>query len=466
MQFVPRKYQNHIIETIVQEPRVAVWAGMGLGKTVSTLTAVKELRKLEAVTGKVLIIAPLRVAATTWPTEAKKWDHLKDLRISVIAGKTGKARTAALEADADIYTCNYEQIPFIVETLGDDWPFWMIVADESTRLKGFRLRQGGVRARALAKVAHKTARFVELTGTPSPNGLIDLWGQMWFLDQGKRLGRSFEAFKNRWFDFWNVGIGRFAIKMEPRPYAQEQIQSAVRDICVTVDAKDWFDLKDPIVNNVYVQLPPKAKKLYEELRREMYARLENGEGVEAVSAAALTIKCLQVANGAVYTEDDQITFGGSTEIHDAKLDALESIVEEAAGAPILVAYHFRHDAERLMKRFKKARLLDSDPKTIEEWNRGEIPMLLAHPASAGHGLNLQDGGNILVVFGHWWNLEEYQQIIERIGPTRQAQAGHDRPVFIHHIIAQGTVDELVMKRRESKREVQDILLEAMKKEIK
>ena len=455
--FTPRLYQHEIIDFIVENPRCAIWAGMGLGKTVSTLTALDILELTEP--GPALVIAPLRVASSTWPDEVAKWEHLTNLRVSAVVG-TPEERRAALKRPAEIYATNFDNLPWIVEHYGDKWPFRKVVADESTKLKSFRLRQGGVRAQALARVAHcKVDRFIELTGTPSPNGLQDLWGQAWFLDKGVRLGRSFEAFKARWFQSIQVGSDRHATRLDPLPFAQEQIEDRLRDLCLSLDARDYFDIAEPIVNVIRVELPAKARRLYRDMEREMFLALECGTEVEAFNAASKTMKCLQLANGAIYTDEA----GTWSEVHDVKLQALEDIVEEAAGMPVLVAYHFKSDLARLQRAFPKGRQLDKDPQTIRDWNAGKIPVLFAHPASAGHGLNLQDGGNILAFFGHNWNLEEFQQIIERIGPTRQAQAGHDRPVFIHHIVAADTVDELVMARRESKREVQDLLLEAMKR---
>jgi SNF2 family DNA or RNA helicase len=456
--FTPRQYQGAIIDHALDIERSGIWAGMGMGKTVSTLTALDVLEIIEP--GPTLVIAPLRVASSTWPDEAKKWNHLRNIEVSAVVG-TPDERRAALRRPASVYTTNYEQLPWLVETLGDKWPFKKIVADESTKLKGFRLRQGTQRAQALAKVAHKHAsRFIELTGTPSPNGLQDLWGQAWFLDGGVRLGRSYQAFIDRWFRSEQVGSDRHAVRLTPLPFAREQIEDKLRDICISLDARDWFDIGEPIVNVIRVELPAKARQLYRDMEREMFLALDTGHEVEAFNAASKTIKCLQLANGAIYNDDTATTF---SEIHDAKLQALDSIINEAAGAPVLVAYHFKSDLARLLRAFPQGRTLDASPDTIRQWNNGEIPILFAHPASAGHGLNLQDGGHHLAFFSHWWNLEEYQQIIERIGPTRQAQAGHDRPVFIHHIVATGTVDELVMTRRDSKRAIQDLLLEAMKK---
>ena len=456
--FTPREYQQPVIDHILDVSRDAVWAGMGMGKSVSTLTALDILEITEP--GPALVLAPLRVAASTWPDEARKWAHLTNVEVSAVVG-TPEERRAALKRPATIYTTNYDNLPWLVEHYGDKWPFRKVVADESTKLKSFRLQQGGKRAHALGRVAHcKVDRFIELTGTPSPNGLQDLWGQAWFLDKGVRLGRSFEAFKARWFQSIQVGNDRHAVRLEPLPFAQEQIEDRMRDLCLSLDARDYFDISQPIVNVIRVELPAKARRLYKDMEREMFLALECGTEVEAFNAASKTIKCLQLANGAIYTDD---TCSAFAEIHDAKLQALEDVIEEAAGMPVLVAYHFKSDLARLQRAFPKGRTLDKDPQTIRDWNAGKIPVLFAHPASAGHGLNLQDGGNILAFFGHWWDLEQFQQIIERIGPTRQAQAGHDRPVFIHHIVAADTVDELVIARRESKREVQDLLLEAMKR---
>lgn len=452
MKFTPRPYQELIIDHILDKPRCAIWAGMGMGKTSATLTAIDALRFAED--GPVLVLAPARVANTTWPDERGKWDHTNGIDVVPVTGAL-RERLQAIGQSADVFCVNYENLPWLVEHFGERWPFATVVADESTKLKSFRLRQGGKRAQALARVAHtKVKRFVQLTGTPSPNGLADLWGQIWFIDKGERLGRTFDAFRSRWFRTHPSGFGMVSL-----PHAQEEIQQRLADVCLTVEAKDWFDLREPIVNNISVELPARARKVYEDMEKEMFAALDTGHEVEAFNAAARTIKCLQMASGAIYTDDK----GSWQEVHDQKLQALEEVIEEAAGAPVLVAYHFASDLARLTRAFPQGQVLDKDPQTIKKWNAGKIPILFAHPQSAGHGLNLQDGGNILVFFSHWWNLEERLQIIERIGPTRQLQAGHDRPVFIHNIVARGTVDELVIERVETKREVQDILMAAMKR---
>lgn len=453
--FIPRDYQHIAMDHILEKRRNALFASMGMGKSVVCLTALDTLQLVDP--RPTLILAPKRVAATTWPDEARKWQHLSDVTISPILG-TKAERIKALNTTATAHTMNYENIPWLIEHLNGKWPFKTIIADESTRLKSYRSRGGSKRARALAKVAHKHVdNFIELTGTPSPNGLVDLWGQLYFLDAGERLGRTFGAFTDRWFKKTQVGAQRFAVRLDAHDHAQAEIQDKIRDICLTLDAYDYFDIAKPIVTNVYVELPSKARKLYEQMEKEMFFELDGSE-IEAMNAAAKTIKCLQLANGAVYDAE-----GGWQQVHDEKLQALESIIEEASGMPILVVYHFKSDLARLQKSFKQGRVIGNDPQTIRDWNAGKIPIMFIHAASAGHGLSLQDGGNIIAIFGHWWNLEEYQQVIERIGSTRQAQAGHDRPVFIYHILARDTVDDMIMIRREGKRTVQDILLEAMKR---
>lgn len=456
--FAPRDYQRDIIRHILNVPRCAVWAGMGLGKTVSVLSVLDMLELAEP--GPALVLAPMRVATTTWPDEAEKWEHLKNIRVVAVTG-TATERLKKLAAPANVYTINYDNLPWLVEHFKNDWPFKKIIADESTKLKSFRLGQGGSRAAALGKIAHtRVERFIELTGTPSPNGLQDLWGQIWFLDRGERLGRSYSAFISRWFSSVQIGVSPFARKITPLPHAQREITELLKDLCLSIDAKDFFNLADPIVTDLRITMPKRARRVYREMEKEMLTRLDSGAEVEAFNVAAKTVKCLQLANGALYEDEDCRTY---IVTHDEKINALKDIVEEAAGMPVLVAYHFKSDVTRLLKAFPEGRALDSNPETIRAWNQGKIPVLFAHPASAGQGLNLQDGGNILVFFAHWWDLEHYQQILERIGPARQAQSGHNRPVFVHHIIAADTVDDLVMKRRQSKKEIQEILLAATKR---
>ncbi len=450
-----RPYQEQIVDHIIANPRTNLLCPMGSGKTLSVLTALDALSLVEDVF-PVLVVAPLRVAKSTWPDEIQKWAHLRHLTVSVITGNI-RQRWKALDTDADIVCINYDNLVWLAEACGDRWPFRTIVADEATRLKGFRTRQGTKRAKALAKYAHQTPRYIGLTGTPAANGLQDLWALSWFVDKGQRLGLTYQAFTSRWFQTIGTAAGFNLIK--PLPHAQREIEDKIKDICLSIDLKDYIDIREPVVNTISVELPEKARKIYRDMEREMFAEIRKDKEIAAFSAAAKTMKCLQLANGAVYTDET----GSWEDIHDAKLDALESVIEEANGMPVLVAYHFKSDLARLQKRFRQGRVLDADPKTIKAWNAGKIPVLFAHPASAGHGLNLQDGGNILAFFSLNWNLEERLQIIERIGPARQAQAGHDRPVFVHNIIAKDTIDELVLARVEGKREVVDLIMEAMRK---
>jgi SNF2 family DNA or RNA helicase len=445
-----------MLQFLLRVKRAALFVPMGFGKTAVVLWLIDALL-MAGLVNKVLILAPLRVARSTWPDEVRAWSNFSHLRVSPILGSADQRR-AALARDAEVFTCNYENLVWLVETLGDDWPFDMVICDEFTRVKGFRSRQGTKRAQALSKVIHtKVTRFVGLTGTPAPNGLLDLWAQAWFLDQGLRLGRTYSAFVNRWFRALPNGGNPQWTRLEAMPHAQAEIQDKLRDVCLTLTVKDWFDVAEPIVNVLRIDLPPTARKHYREMERDLFTQLE-GHEIEAFSAAAKSMKLLQQANGAAYVGESNTEW---VVTHDEKIEALRSVIEEAAGMPVLVAYHFRSGLARLREAFPAAKVLDNDPKTIEAWNAGMIPILLAHPASAGHGLSLQHGGNILAFFSLNWNLEEHLQVIERIGPVRQKQSGYDRPVFIHYIVARNTIDETVLERLRSKRDVQSVLLDAL-----
>lgn len=455
MQFVPRQYQELIIAHITNTPRCNIWAGMGMGKTVSTLSALDICDMLSEVY-PVLIVAPKRVALTVWPAEIKKWEHLEHLRCSVLIG-TPKQRIKALETEADIYTINYENLPWLIDQL-DDWPFKVVVCDESSKLKSFRTRIRRNKktgkmprkpSRALATVAFKSDRFINLTGTPSPNGLQDIWGQAWFLDKGERLGGSFTKFTNRFFD--SIAFGDAFKKIVPRDNSEKQIVSKIKDLTISVQPEDYFNLDQPIVSRVEVELCGKSWKLYEQMERDFFVEIESSEA-EAANAAVKSAKCLQIASGFVYDDD-----GVATAIHDQKIEALKSIASEV-DEPLLIAYHWQPDKEALLSAFPDAEVLTSDPTVIERWNNKEIDMLLAQPASCGHGLNLQHGGRCIVFYSNWWSLEEYQQVIERLGPVRQRQAGYDRNVLIYHIIAKNTLDSAVLERLETKATVQDVLL--------
>ena len=457
---------------MIANPRCAVWAFMGAGKSVSTLTAIDRMRLAGVIDSAVLIIAPLRVAKDVWPVEVGEWSHLNGLTVVPIVG-TETQRMEALREPADVYTVNFDNLVWLINTWGEHWPYKTIVVDESTKLKGLRANirenangtswvqgQGGVRPKALLETMFKckVERFIELTGTPAPNGLIDLWGQLFFLDFGKRLGRAFEAFKNRWFRASRDGYGN-----EPIESAQKEIEAQVKDLCLSLKAEDWFDLAKPIVRPIYIDLPPLAKTQYREMEKNFYTEIQN-EPVEAVNAGAKTQKLLQMASGAAYlgkpTDPGERRW---SECHVAKLDALAEIYEEAAGAQLLVAYTFKSDLARILKRFPQAVHFNHDEDIIKRWNKLQIPMLVAHPDSVGHGLSLQHGGSILVRFSSDWNGEQFDQMLERIGPVRQAQSGYKRNVFEYRIIAKGTIDEDVYESHASKRSVQDCLMNGIRR---
>lgn len=431
--------------------RCALWADMGLGKSSLMLFLLDVLKIMgEIGDSPTLVVGPERVARETWPEEVAKWDQFRDFSIMPLIG-TPKQRVDRLGSRADIYTISYEKLPWLVEHFMSKWPFRQVVADESDRLKGFRLSQGGQRAHAIARVAHTMVkRWVNLTGTPSPNGLKDLWGQTWYLDKGERLGKSFTSFMQRWFrPKWN-GHG-----VEPLPGAEKQIHAILRDICLTVDPRDYFDLKEPISTPVIVSLPSKARKIYEEMERALFAEFD-GERVEVFNEGALTNKCLQIANGAVYTD-----YPKWAPVHDAKIEALSSILSEARGSPLLVAYSFKSDLARLKAAFPSAAILSSK-QGLEDFKMGRAAIGLAHPGSMGHGIDgLQQYCHRLVRFGHDWNLGTRLQMLGRIGPVRQMQAGHNRAVYVSDIVAKDTLDETVLAAHEGKLTVQQALLDAM-----
>lgn len=449
---VLRPIQQPMVDFARDTKRCAIWAGMGSGKTSAMEYTIALLKMLGDVGDEPwLVIAPMRVARDTWPDDIARWSQFHDLRIMPLTG-TPKQRVDKLKSKADIYTVSYESAPWLVEQYLERWPFRHVIADESDRLKGFRMRQGGERARSLGRIAHNlTDRWINLTGTPSPNGLKDLWGQTWYLDRGARLGKTYTAFENRWFRReWN-GYG-----ITPMPYADKEIHAALADICITIDPKDYYDLKEPIVTEIKVKLPEKARKIYKQLEKTLFADLEEHGNVEVFNAAALTNKCLQLANGAVYTD-----YPKWAPVHDEKIEAVRSVLGEAGGSPVLLAYSFKSDLARIKAAFPAAVEL-STPAGMKAFRAGDSPMGLAHPKSMGHGIDgLQNVTNILVRFGHNWNLGERMQMLERIGTMRQMQAGLDRPVFVYDIVAENTLDEDVIAAHVSKRSIQDALLAAM-----
>lgn len=452
MKFTPRKAQAKAIPFLIDTPRCNLWMDPGMGKTGSVLYALDALRMAGSNFFPALTIAPKRVARSVWSTEAAQWDDFSEIGVSVIAGRDPAGRKKAVRADALLYSINYENIPWLIDHLkeiGRPWPFKTVIADESTRLKGFRLRRGTLRSAALAKISKNTGRWMNLTGTPTPNGLIDLWGQQWFVDKGHRLGRTFTAFKDRFFD-----ENPFSGEIAPKLHSEKRIMQLIDDVTLSLDAADYMDLPDMFSNVVPVALPHRAMELYRRFEADMFAELDGAE-LDAQTAADASLKCLQIASGAFYTDDNNTEYA---EVHSEKIDALRSLVGELNGEPIMVCYHFRHDRWRLLQAFPEARVLDTQ-QDEDDWNAGKIPMLLVHPASAGHGLNLQHGGHHIAFFTNWWALEDYLQVLERIGPTRQAQSGYNRPVFVHHLVAQGTVEEDVIERRETKKSVQQAVRE-------
>jgi len=413
-----------------------------MGKTTSTLTAISDLTNAFEVT-KVLIVAPLRVANSVWAQETRLWEHLKSLSVSVCTGSE-KARVSALSRDADIYVINRENIPWLVEKYGKRWVFDMVVIDESSSFKNGSSK----RFKALKKMLPYIEKMVLLTGTPSPNGLLDLWSQMYLIDFGERLGRTMTGYKQRFFEADYMGY-----KFSPRAGSDEKIHRLISDKVIYMSAEDYLSLPDRIDIERRIDMPEKSLRDYKDFERTMLAELDDGEDIEAMSAEALANKLLQWSNGAVYTDDTKRW----SETHKVKLDALAEIIEDNEGENILVAYNYKSDLERLLKRFPQARVLDKQQHTIDAWNRGEIPLLLAHPASAGHGLNLQKGGALCVWFGLNWSLEYYQQFNARL--HRQ---GQQRPVRIVHIVCKDTIDERVLSVLKDKDATQASLLNALK----
>lgn len=446
-------YQKYAVDFIQNHPAAGLLLDMGLGKTVSTLTAINRLMYEELEVNKVLVIAPKRVAEDTWVKEAAKWEHLKHLRISRVLG-TERQRKEALKAKADIYVINRENVCWLTAYYGGALPFDMLVIDELSSFKSPKAQ----RFKALRLVRPQISRVVGLTGTPAPNGLADLWSQIYLLDQGARLGKTVTSYRTKYFRPGRSN-GQVVFDYKPLEGSEESIYNRISDICVSMKAEDYLELPPRIDITTEVTLPAAAQSQYEEFEKTEILKLaeEEGNNISAVNAAALSNKLLQFSNGAIYDGERQVH-----EIHDAKLEALEEIAEAANGEPVLVFYSFRHDIARIKRKlaaFKPQELTDSED--IEKWNRGEIKVLLAHPASAGHGLNLQKGGNNVVWFGLTWSLELYQQANARL--HRQGQT---KPVKVYHLLSRGTMDEDVIKALSGKADKQEALMQAVKARIK
>lgn len=448
MKYQPHEYQRYAVEYIKSHPIAAVFLSMGLGKTSITLTAISDLLFEEFAIRKVLIVAPLRVAKTTWGEEIEKWDHLRKLTWSVAVG-TEAERREALRRKADIYIINRENIPWLVEKSGIPFDFDMLVIDELSSFKSWRAK----RFSALMKVRPLVKRIVGLTGTPSSNGLMDLFAEFKVLDMGERLGRFIGQYRNEYF-LPDKRNGMMIYSYKPREDAEERIYSKISDITISMKADGYLKMPELVSTEVAVSLSEKERKLYDKLKKELVLELSDSE-VTAANAASLTGKLVQMANGAVYSDDASVM-----EIHQRKLDALEDIVEAANGNPVLVAYWYKHDLERIRKRFPDAEPVSTED-SIRRWNRGEILVGLIHPAAAGHGLNLQAGGNHLVWFGLTWSLELYQQTNARLYRQGQ-QAG---TVVLQHIVTKGTIDGEILKALERKDTSQEALIEAVKAEV-
>ena len=444
MKYSPHDYQRYAAEFIIAHPISALLLDMGLGKTSITLTAINDLLFDSFEVHKVLVVAPLRVARDIWSAEIEKWEHLKNLRYSVVVG-TAQERISALCAPADIYIINRENIQWLVEESGLPFDFDMAVIDELSSFKNHQSK----RFRAFLKSRPKLKRIVGLTGTPAGNGLMDLFAEFKLLDMGERLGRLIGQYRNAYFQP-DKRNGMVIYSYKPLPNAEQQIYDKISDITISMKAADHLKMPELISAEYTVQLSEKEREKYDHLKKEFVLSTEDNE-VTAANAASLTNKLSQMANGAVYSDDESII-----EIHDRKLDALEDIIESMNGKPLLIAYWFKHDLERIRKQFDVREIKSSDD--IADWNSGKIPVALIHPASAGHGLNLQSGGSTLVWFGLTWSLELYQQTNARL--WRQGQSADT--VVIQHIIAKGTIDEQIMKVLKSKDTTQAALITAVK----
>ena len=449
MKYNPHDYQKYAARYIESHPIAAVLLDMGLGKTSITLTAIASLLFDSFEVHKILILAPLRVARNTWGAEIEKWDHLKGLKYSVAVG-TAAERIAALKAEADIYIINRENVQWLIAESGIPFDFDMVVIDELSSFKNHQTK----RFKTLMKVRPKVKRIVGLTGTPSSNGLMDLFSEFRLLDMGERLGRFIGQYRTAYFQP-DKRNGQIIFSYKPLPGAEKQIYDKISDITISMKSTDHLQMPELINSRYTVYLSEKEDSRYADLRKDLVLQLPDGE-ITAANAASLSGKLSQMANGAIYNDNQEVI-----EIHSRKLDALEDIIESMNGRPLLVAYWFRHDLDRISERLESLHIPFSKLDTtasIRSWNSGELPVALIHPASAGHGLNLQSGGSVLVWFGLTWSLELYQQTVARL--WRQGQ--ESETVVVQHIITKGTSDERIMKALELKDTSQSALIDAVK----
>lgn len=448
MKYSPHNYQQHTTQFIIDHPESAIFLGMGMGKTISTLTAINDLIRNRFETQKVLVIAPIRVARDTWPEEIKKWDHLKGLRVSPVTG-TAKQRTAAANRQADIYTIGRENIPWLVKHHGNQWPYDMVIIDELSSFKNPQAK----RFKALKKVRPKIQRIVGLTGTPAPNSLLDIWAPFRLIDNGQRLGKYITHYRDQYFTPGRRN-GTIVYNWNLRPGADQAIYNNIADITVSMRTTDYLQLPEATRQHITVQLPPKARKQVDTLKRDLVLDLDD-DTIDAANAATLSLKLQQLAGGAIYNEtgDNYIT------IHDEKIQALKELVDQAQGNPILVCYWFKHERDRILSAIPNARVLDTQ-QDFHDWNNGDIPVALIHPASAGHGLNLQAGGHIMVWYTTPWSLELYEQANARL--HRQGQT---EPVSIIHIDTADSIDQTVHQALTRKDTTQQALITEVKAQL-
>lgn len=450
MKYEPFQYQRFAEDFVLEHEACGLFLDMGLGKTAITLSACEKLLRDRFEVDRVLVIAPLLPARETWPSELKKWDHLQGLTWSLVLGSLDD-RERALAREADFYIINRENVPWLVQRFQKKWPFDMVVIDELSSFKSAKSQ----RFRALRKVRKYINRIVGLTGTPAPNGLIDLWAQVFLLDGGERLGRTLTSYKDSWFVPGRRGPQGVIYDWKPAPGASEAIYERLGDVCVSMKTENFLDLPEKLIVRQEVRLDEKARGAYMKLEKDMLLPFADGD-VDAATAAILTNKLLQLAGGAVYDEN-----GKAQEVHDLKLQKLDSLVEEANGQPVLVFYNYKHELARLQARYPEAVWIKEDG-AVERWNAGEVPMLLANPASAGHGLNLQFGGHIIIWFSPTWNLEYYEQANKRLHRNGQKET-----VTVHNLVAAGTYDERVLDViLKGKKDTQEALLEAIRARIK
>lgn len=452
MKFKPKEYQKYCIERAIAEPELGLWIRPGLGKTVITLMAIKELVYRRFSVSKVLIIAPKKVAEATWTAEALKWDDTRDMSMSLVMG-TPKQRLSALNESVNIFVINRDNVKWLVEHYKNDWPFDMVVLDESSSFKNPQAK----RFKALAAVRPHIKRIIELTGTPRANSLMDVWAQVYLLDGGKRLEDNFYKFRNRYFnpDYSHNGV---VYSYSPKKGSEAKITSLISDICITLSEKDYLDLPDLIERDVPVRLSDAGRKAYDTMERQMLLEVDDDE-ITAFSAAALSGKLLQLANGAVYDEDRGVHI-----VHDDKLERLTELMEELNGENALIFYNFVHDKDRIIKTFEKqkinCRVLEGK-RDIEDWNKGKINALLTHPASSAYGLNIQEGGHHVIWFGLTWNYEHYDQAVKRL--HRQGQS---EPVIVHRLLTLNSRDEDVAKAQVKKETGQQAMMDSLKARIK